>query len=152
MNREEKMPLPRISLSFLFFFFISHSITVTESKCKKVCDLALASYYAWENTNVTFISEVLHSRHVPKGVADTILEINKEVAGEDGLEALPGSTSPSLVTAPMVNSLATYSNTRLSLVTPTRKSPVCTIPTLPQLSGCCSLLYMKPMLCLIIQD
>lgn len=79
MNIEENMSLPRIS-SFFHFFFIVISvlfITVTESKCKKGCDLALASYYAWENTNLTFISEVLHSKLVPKGVADSILEIKK---------------------------------------------------------------------------
>ncbi|EOX93288.1 Chitin elicitor receptor kinase 1, RLK1, putative [Theobroma cacao] len=81
------MTLLRFSLPFQCLFFVSLSITVIESKCKKGCDLALASYYAWENTNVTFISEVLHSQLVPKGVADAILDFNKQVEGEDRLKA-----------------------------------------------------------------
>ncbi|KAK6932775.1 Serine-threonine/tyrosine-protein kinase, catalytic domain [Dillenia turbinata] len=57
----------------LFFFFIFSQIlflNCVEPKCPRTCDLALASYYVWEGTNITFIAEVLSSSR------DTIVQYN----------------------------------------------------------------------------
>ncbi|KAK6259497.1 Serine-threonine/tyrosine-protein kinase [Theobroma cacao] len=75
-------------ISFLFFF-ISVSLISVESRCTKGCDEALASYYVWDNANLTFISEVLNSNIVPSSTInfDTILAYNKQVANKDSVEA-----------------------------------------------------------------
>lgn len=48
-----------------------------ESKCRKGCDLALASYYVWEGSNLTYISNIF-SRKIPE-----ILSYNPRVPGPD---------------------------------------------------------------------
>ncbi|EOX93292.1 Chitin elicitor receptor kinase 1, RLK1, putative isoform 1 [Theobroma cacao] len=75
-------------ISFLFFF-ISVSLISVESRCTKGCDEALASYYLWDNANLTFISEVLNSNIVPSSTInfDTILAYNKQVANKDSVDA-----------------------------------------------------------------
>ncbi|XWS30974.1 hypothetical protein CRYUN_Cryun23aG0037200 [Craigia yunnanensis] len=80
------MLLKLISISF---FFISISSISIESSCTKGCDVALASYYVWLGTNLTFISEVLQSSLVPSSTInfDTILSYNKQVPNKDSVEA-----------------------------------------------------------------
>lgn len=46
--------------------------TVVKSKCSKGCDVALASYWVWEESNLTFIGEVLDADQ------DTIVSYNKD--------------------------------------------------------------------------
>ncbi|KAK4577211.1 hypothetical protein RGQ29_027641 [Quercus rubra] len=43
-----------------------------ESKCSKGCSLALASYYVWKDSNLTFIAEVLQSN------TEVIVSYNKQ--------------------------------------------------------------------------
>nr|AAQ73154.1 LysM domain-containing receptor-like kinase 1 [Medicago truncatula] len=50
-------------LSLLLMLLASSS---AESKCSKTCDLALASYYIWEGTNLTYISNIMQSNVVSK--------------------------------------------------------------------------------------
>jgi len=58
-------PIIKFKLSFLFLLLVSQSITA-ESKCSKTCDLALASYYIWEGTNLTYITNIMQSKVVSK--------------------------------------------------------------------------------------
>jgi chitin elicitor receptor kinase 1 len=51
---------------------VSVFCSIAESKCSGGCDLALASYYVWEDSNLTFIAEVLQSD------PDTIVSYNKQ--------------------------------------------------------------------------
>jgi len=55
----------KFRLSLLFLLLASKSYTA-ESKCSKTCDLALASYYIWEATNITYISSIMQSNVVSK--------------------------------------------------------------------------------------
>ncbi|XP_010244131.1 PREDICTED: lysM domain receptor-like kinase 3 [Nelumbo nucifera] len=50
-----------------------------EGKCKSGCDLALASYYVWEGTNLTFISNVMGV-----SINDT-LRYNPQVPNQDSI-------------------------------------------------------------------
>ncbi|XP_073302413.1 chitin elicitor receptor kinase 1-like [Primulina huaijiensis] len=50
-----------------------------ESKCRKGCDLALASYYVWEGSNLTYISNIF-SRNIPE-----ILSYNPHVPSPDNI-------------------------------------------------------------------
>ncbi|KAK9284443.1 hypothetical protein L1049_023616 [Liquidambar formosana] len=52
-----------------------------DSKCSKGCDLALASYYVWPETNFTFISEVLEAP-----ITD-ILSYNPQVPNQDSVQS-----------------------------------------------------------------
>ncbi|XP_021301185.1 lysM domain receptor-like kinase 3 [Herrania umbratica] len=80
------MLLKLISFSF---FFISVSLFSVEARCTKGCDVAVASYYVWDNANLTFMSEVLNSSLVPFSTTnfDTILAYNKQVANKDSVDA-----------------------------------------------------------------
>ncbi|XVF71856.1 hypothetical protein PTKIN_Ptkin12aG0073000 [Pterospermum kingtungense] len=80
------MLLKLISSLLLFTWIFSISV---ESSCSRGCDLALASYYVWLGTNLTFISEVLQSNIVPYSTTnfDTILEYNKQVPNKDSVQA-----------------------------------------------------------------
>nr|AZL93824.1 LysM receptor kinase [Ceanothus thyrsiflorus] len=64
-----------------FLLFVSLCFTV-KSKCSKGCELALASYYVWPESNLTFIGQVLGSD------PDTIVSYNKEkVPDKDRVQA-----------------------------------------------------------------
>ncbi|GKV46413.1 hypothetical protein SLEP1_g53400 [Rubroshorea leprosula] len=60
---------------------------VVQSSCSRGCDLALASYYVWQGSNLTFIAEVLQSSIVPANGFDVILEYNKQLANKDSVLA-----------------------------------------------------------------
>ncbi|XP_059450780.1 chitin elicitor receptor kinase 1-like [Corylus avellana] len=64
------MKKPR--LGFLVSVLVSVFCSIAESKCSRRCDLALASYYVWDGSNLTFIAEVLQSD------PDTIVSYNKQ--------------------------------------------------------------------------
>ncbi|XVF21012.1 hypothetical protein REPUB_Repub12eG0053800 [Reevesia pubescens] len=78
-----------LKLISILFFLISISSISVESICSRGCDVALASYYVWEGTNLTFISEVLQSSLVPFSTInfDTILNYNKQVENKDSVKA-----------------------------------------------------------------
>ncbi|XP_020551787.1 chitin elicitor receptor kinase 1-like isoform X2 [Sesamum indicum] len=62
-----------ICLSVLFTCFIA------EAKCRKGCNLALASYYVWEGTNLTYISKIFN-QPIPD-----ILPYNPHVSNPDSI-------------------------------------------------------------------
>ncbi|XP_045793918.1 chitin elicitor receptor kinase 1-like [Trifolium pratense] len=55
----------KFRLSLLFLLLISKSF-ITESKCTKTCDLALASYNIQKGSNLTYISSIMKSKVVSK--------------------------------------------------------------------------------------
>ncbi|KAH9744878.1 Chitin elicitor receptor kinase 1 [Citrus sinensis] len=75
----------------IFFVLIVPSlISVTvESKCTKGCDTALASYYVWTGSNLTFIAQTLRSSLVDPNDVEltTILSYNKQLPNKDSLPA-----------------------------------------------------------------
>ncbi|XP_039005882.1 LOW QUALITY PROTEIN: chitin elicitor receptor kinase 1-like [Hibiscus syriacus] len=60
-----------------------------ESRCTVRSCTALASYYVWSDSNLTFISQVLQSPLVPYSTVnfDPILAYNKQVANKDSVKA-----------------------------------------------------------------
>ncbi|GFS35005.1 chitin elicitor receptor kinase 1 [Actinidia rufa] len=68
----------RSKLGLGFLVFISVCLTV-ESKCSRGCDLALASYYVWPGSNLSFIAEV-SSASIPD-----ILSYNSEIPNQDSV-------------------------------------------------------------------
>ncbi|KAK9222538.1 hypothetical protein WN944_010974 [Citrus x changshan-huyou] len=78
-------------LCMIFFVLIVPSlISVTvESKCTKGCDTALASYYVWIGSNLTFIAQTLRSSLVDPNDVEltTILSYNKQLSNKDSLLA-----------------------------------------------------------------
>ncbi|PIA50550.1 hypothetical protein AQUCO_01200019v1 [Aquilegia coerulea] len=53
------------------------SLSKVESKCIKGCDLALASYYVWIGSNLTYVSKVLET------TVDEILKYNPNIIDKD---------------------------------------------------------------------
>ncbi|XWS47409.1 hypothetical protein CRYUN_Cryun14cG0149700 [Craigia yunnanensis] len=80
------MLLKLISLAFLFISISSISV---ESSCSRVCDVALASYYVWNGTNLSSIAKFLESTLAPFDTInfDTILSYNKQIQNKDKIEA-----------------------------------------------------------------
>ena len=70
----------RSKLGLGFLVFISVCLTV-ESKCSRGCDLALASYYVWPDSNLSFIAEV-SSASIPD-----ILSYNSEISNQDSVQS-----------------------------------------------------------------
>ncbi|KAL7218899.1 hypothetical protein ACSBR2_012045 [Camellia fascicularis] len=66
----------------LFAIIISIFFCVpVQSKCSKGCDLALASYYVWPKSNLTFISEVMSDP-----ISD-ILSYNPQIPNQDSVQS-----------------------------------------------------------------
>lgn len=65
----------RSKFGFLVLVLASVFCSTAESKCKKGCGLALASYYMWQDSNLTYIAEVLQS--TLSITPDTIVSYNK---------------------------------------------------------------------------
>ncbi|KAF9669546.1 hypothetical protein SADUNF_Sadunf14G0118700 [Salix dunnii] len=76
---------PKLGLGFVLLLLLCYSI---ESKCRKGCDLALASYYVWQYSNLTFIAEVMQSSVLKSSDFDTILRYNPQVSNKDSLPSL----------------------------------------------------------------
>ncbi|KAM7271698.1 hypothetical protein ACFE04_030912 [Oxalis oulophora] len=57
------------------------SIKTLQSKCTKSCDVALASYYIWQNSNLTFISKAFDT------TTQEILNYNSQIANQDSIIA-----------------------------------------------------------------
>ncbi|KAI3466544.1 hypothetical protein Pfo_023207 [Paulownia fortunei] len=69
-----------ISLTICFSALLFTCINV-EAKCRKGCDLALASYYVWEGSNLTYISKIFNQR-IPE-----ILWYNPQVLSPDSIQS-----------------------------------------------------------------
>lgn len=66
---------PRFRLSVFFLLLASISFSA-ESKCRRGCDLALASYYLWRGSNLTYISNIMESQVLSK--PEDIVSYNKD--------------------------------------------------------------------------
>ncbi|KAL0001647.1 hypothetical protein SO802_015428 [Lithocarpus litseifolius] len=66
---------PKLGFLVLLFVLFSVFSSIAESKCSKGCDLALASYYVWTGSNLTFIAQMLQSDL--NIVPNTIVSYNK---------------------------------------------------------------------------
>ncbi|XP_057441607.1 lysM domain receptor-like kinase 3 [Lotus japonicus] len=53
-------------LTFSLSFLLTLLSPFAESKCIKGCDLALASYYQWSGSNLTYISKIMESQILSK--------------------------------------------------------------------------------------
>lgn len=77
----------KLGLAVSVLLLLSVYFLKVESKCSRGCGLALASYFVWPGSNLTFISEVLQSSVAPLGAFDVILSFNKNVSNKDSVQA-----------------------------------------------------------------
>ncbi|KAJ6956222.1 hypothetical protein NC652_007348 [Populus alba x Populus x berolinensis] len=73
---------PKLGFGFLLLLLLCYSI---DSKCSKGCDFALASYYVWQGSTLSFIAEVMQSSILKPTDFDTILRYNPQVPSKDSL-------------------------------------------------------------------
>ncbi|KAK3184410.1 hypothetical protein Dsin_031696 [Dipteronia sinensis] len=68
---------------------LSLNFVTIQSKCSKSCDRALASYYVWNGSNITFIAETLRSSLVdPADISfSSILKYNPQILNKDNVFA-----------------------------------------------------------------
>lgn len=76
------IPIPKRNLSIiLLFFHVSLLLFLnTQAKCKTGCHLAIASYYVWQGSNLSYISTIF-SQQVPE-----ILNYNPNVPNKDSID------------------------------------------------------------------
>lgn len=67
---------PRFGFPVFFFFSLTSIFLGAESKCSETCNLALASYYIQDGSNLTYISTILKSQLVSS--PDDIVSYNKD--------------------------------------------------------------------------
>ncbi|MED6205648.1 LysM domain receptor-like kinase 3 [Stylosanthes scabra] len=74
-------------LSLLFPFLLLNSVLFTvESQCSKGCPLALASYYMWQGSNFTYVSQIMKSNVLTD--PNDIVNYNKAtVPNKDSVQA-----------------------------------------------------------------
>ncbi|XP_020237374.1 lysM domain receptor-like kinase 3 [Cajanus cajan] len=68
----------------LFFLLLATTSFSAESKCRRVCDLALASYYLPEG-NLTYITDLMKSQLLSE--AEDIVSYNKDIESKDQVPA-----------------------------------------------------------------
>ncbi|KAJ0113334.1 hypothetical protein Patl1_01964 [Pistacia atlantica] len=75
--------------SVLLLLLPSLFFVTVQSQCSKGCDRALASYYVWEGSNLTFIAQTLQSTLLDPTDIDfkVILNYNKNITSKDSLPA-----------------------------------------------------------------
>ncbi|XP_057726156.1 chitin elicitor receptor kinase 1-like isoform X1 [Arachis stenosperma] len=74
------MKQPRFIFSSFFFLLMVVDFVIlpinAESKCSESCGLALASYYLWDNSNLTYIATVMKSEYVTRSQGEDIVSYN----------------------------------------------------------------------------
>nr|AWI66667.1 lysine motif-containing receptor-like kinase 1-1 protein [Vitis vinifera]WBP50028.1 LysM receptor-like kinase 1-1 [Vitis vinifera] len=65
----------------LGFFVLLSVFCAVDSQCSRGCDLALGSYYVWQGSNLTFISQLFQT------TISEILSYNSQIANQDSVEA-----------------------------------------------------------------
>ncbi|XP_052108117.1 lysM domain receptor-like kinase 3 isoform X1 [Arachis duranensis] len=74
------MKQPRFIFSSFFFLLVVVDFVIlpinAESKCSESCGLALASYYLWDNSNLTYIATVMKSEYVTRSQGEDIVSYN----------------------------------------------------------------------------
>lgn len=78
---------PRFGFHVYFFFLLLASIFLSaESQCSETCSRALASYYVWQGSNLTYISQIMKSSLL--STPDDIVSYNKDtVPNKDSVQA-----------------------------------------------------------------
>ncbi|KAK6142427.1 hypothetical protein DH2020_022775 [Rehmannia glutinosa] len=66
---------------FFVGIFVFGIFSAADGQCSRGCDLALASYYVWRESNLTFISQVTQTP-IPR-----ILSFNPQIPNQDSVEA-----------------------------------------------------------------
>ncbi|KAJ0018558.1 hypothetical protein Pint_09818 [Pistacia integerrima] len=72
---------PLIFLTFHLLLLLSVGVLEAQAKCKTGCRLALASYYVWEGSNLTYISTIFGKQ------ISEILQYNPQVPNQDSIPA-----------------------------------------------------------------
>ncbi|KAI9177124.1 hypothetical protein LWI28_011355 [Acer negundo] len=83
-------PVFIVPLCFVVVVVLSLNFVTVQSKCSKGCDRALASYYVWNDSNITFIADTLKSSLVDPTDVNfaSILNYNKpEIPNKDNVLA-----------------------------------------------------------------
>ncbi|RDX97188.1 LysM domain receptor-like kinase 3, partial [Mucuna pruriens] len=79
------IPMEPPRLVFVLVLLLLFPLT-TESACKKGCSLALASYYMWQGSNLTYISQIMSSNLVSK--PNDIVAYNKAtIPNQDSVQS-----------------------------------------------------------------
>ncbi|KAH7576708.1 hypothetical protein JRO89_XS01G0134300 [Xanthoceras sorbifolium] len=78
-----------VPLCLVVVVLLSLGFVTVQSKCSTDCDRALASYYVWNGSNLTFIAETLKSSLVdPADLSfQSILSYNDQIANKDSVLA-----------------------------------------------------------------
>ncbi|KAG7987803.1 hypothetical protein I3843_03G152200 [Carya illinoinensis] len=74
-------------LGFLVFVLVAVFCSIAESKCSRECDVALASYYVWQNSNLTTTILAERFQSTLNIDPETIVSYNKEkIANKDSIQ------------------------------------------------------------------
>ncbi|KAL2248493.1 UNVERIFIED_CONTAM: Chitin elicitor receptor kinase 1 [Sesamum indicum] len=68
-------------MKLLIGIFLIGILSAADGRCSRGCDLAYASYYVWQESNLTFISDMLQTP------IQTILDNNRQIANRDSVLA-----------------------------------------------------------------
>ncbi|KAK7300375.1 hypothetical protein RJT34_11219 [Clitoria ternatea] len=74
----------RFILSFSLVLLATISFSA-ESKCRESCDLALASYYLWDGSNLTYPSMIMKSKVLSK--PEDIVPYNNDIKSKDTVQS-----------------------------------------------------------------
>ncbi|KAL2475689.1 Chitin elicitor receptor kinase 1 [Abeliophyllum distichum] len=80
MNIPSKTETLILQSTLFVLLFLIFNVEV-EAKCRKGCDLALASYYIWEGSNLTYISNIFNQN------IHEILQFNPQVSSQDNIRS-----------------------------------------------------------------
>lgn len=81
LNKRRKTPLLVFLLLVLQVLLLSSFKAKAKAKCKSGCKLALASYYVWEGSNLSYISSIF-DQEIPE-----ILKYNPKLHNKDSIIA-----------------------------------------------------------------
>ncbi|CAN1232592.1 LysM domain receptor-like kinase 3 [Linum perenne] len=73
---------PNLGLGVLILASI---LGLVSSQCSRGCDLALASYYIWEGSNLTYILQLMKSSILRESDFDSLLSYNRQIANKDSV-------------------------------------------------------------------
>ena len=100
---------PRFGFS-VFLLFLASFLLIAESKCTNACGLALASYYIWEGSNLTYIAQIMESE-VVSGTEDIVSYNGDTVPSKDYIQSTPRVDVPFPCDCTERNFWVTFSNT-----------------------------------------
>lgn len=80
-NKMILLPKRNLAITLFSFHIFLSLILKTQAKCSTGCHLAIASYYVWRGTNLSYISDIF-SQQVPE-----ILKYNPKVPNKDSINS-----------------------------------------------------------------